>query len=48
MKTVDHVALLVDDLDVAQKWYEDSLKRYVNFQQVLTVECVLTTRRWPS
>ena len=25
MKTVDHIALLVDDLDVAQKWYENNL-----------------------
>jgi len=26
MKTIDHVALLVDDLDVAQAWYEDKLE----------------------
>ena len=25
MKTIDHVALLVEDLDVAQKWYEERL-----------------------
>ena len=26
MKTIDHVALLVDDLDVAQAWYEEKLE----------------------
>ena len=25
MKKVDHVALLVDDLEESQKWYEDNL-----------------------
>ena len=25
MKTVDHIALHVDDLNVAQKWYEETL-----------------------
>ena len=25
MKTIDHVALLVDDLDIAQTWYENKL-----------------------
>ena len=25
MKTVDHIALLVDDLDIAQGWYENTL-----------------------
>jgi hypothetical protein len=24
MKTVDHIALLVDDLDESQKWYEEN------------------------
>ena len=31
MKTIDHVALLVDDLDVAQKWYEDRLEAVCEF-----------------
>ena len=31
MKTVDHVALLVDDLDVAQTWYEETLKAVCEF-----------------
>jgi len=31
MKTIDHVALLVDDLDVAQKWYEDRLEAICEF-----------------
>lgn len=26
MKTIDHVALLVDDLDTAQAWYEEKLE----------------------
>lgn len=26
MKTIDHVALLVDDLDAAQAWYEEKLE----------------------
>tara|TARA_A100001015_G_C14851518_1_gene656677 strand:+ start:137 stop:469 length:333 start_codon:yes stop_codon:yes gene_type:complete len=25
MKTIDHIALLVDDLEESQKWYEDNL-----------------------
>jgi len=25
MKVIDHIAFLVDDLDVSQKWYEDNL-----------------------
>ena len=31
MKTIDHVALLVDDLDVAQKWYEERLNAVCEF-----------------
>ena len=31
MKTIDHVALLVDDLEVAQKWYEDRLEAVCEF-----------------
>ena len=31
MKTIDHVALLVDDLEVAQKWYEDKLEAICEF-----------------
>ena len=26
MKTIDHIALLVDDLDIAQAWYEKKLE----------------------
>ena len=26
MRTIDHVALLVDDLDIAQAWYEKKLQ----------------------
>jgi catechol 2,3-dioxygenase-like lactoylglutathione lyase family enzyme len=26
MKTIDHIALLVDDLDIAQAWYEEKLE----------------------
>ena len=26
MKTIDHIALLVDDLDVSQAWYENNLE----------------------
>ena len=31
MKTIDHVALLVEDLDVAQKWYEERLDAICEF-----------------
>ena len=31
MKTVDHVALLVDDLDVSQAWYEEELEAICEF-----------------
>ena len=31
MKTVDHVALLVDNLEVAQKWYEKNLEAVCEF-----------------
>ena len=31
MKTIDHVALLVDDLDVAQAWYEKNLEAVCEF-----------------
>ena len=26
MKTIDHIALLVDDLEIAQAWYEEKLE----------------------
>jgi catechol 2,3-dioxygenase-like lactoylglutathione lyase family enzyme len=31
MKTIDHVALLVDDLDAAQTWYEEKLEAICEF-----------------
>ena len=31
MREIDHVALLVDDLDVAQKWYEERLDAVCEF-----------------
>ena len=31
MKTVDHIAFLVDDLEIAQKWYEENLEAVCEF-----------------
>ena len=31
MKVIDHIALLVDDLDIAQKWYEKNLEAICEF-----------------
>ena len=31
MKTIDHVAFLVENLDVAQKWYEKKLEAVCEF-----------------
>lgn len=31
MKTVDHIAMLVDDLSSAQKWYEENLNAVLVF-----------------
>ena len=31
MKTIDHVAFLVENLDVAQKWYEKELEAVCEF-----------------
>ncbi len=31
MKTIDHIALLVDDLEIAQAWYEENLDAICEF-----------------
>ena len=31
MKTIDHIALLVDDLEISQKWYEETLQAVCEF-----------------
>ena len=31
MKTIDHIAFLVDDLDKSQEWYEQALKAVCEF-----------------
>ena len=31
MKTIDHIALLVDNLEVAQSWYEENLDAICEF-----------------
>ena len=46
MKTVDHIALHVDDLDVAQKWYEEKLDAICEYSDSFYRRMRFKTQRW--
>ena len=55
MKTVDHIALHVDDLDVAQKWYEERLDAICEYSDIFyrrmrfnnTTVALISKHRYP-